>query len=73
MTPAWAQRREALLNDCIVAPDVFDHMVDRLHDCVVPINTSSAPLPVAMGEDTEHGKARVCSQRGGRHCAQPVV
>ena len=23
MTPAWAQRQEALLSDCIVSPDVF--------------------------------------------------
>ncbi len=23
MTPAWAQRQEALLNDCIVSPNVF--------------------------------------------------
>jgi SRSO17 transposase len=36
MTPAWAQRQEALLGDCIVSPDVFDHMVDRLRDFVVP-------------------------------------
>src|SRR5215475_15491619 len=36
MTPAWAQRQEALLRDCIVSPDVFDHMVDRLGDFVVP-------------------------------------
>ena len=35
MTPAWARRQEALLRDCIVSPDVFDHMVDRLRDCVV--------------------------------------
>ena len=30
MTPAWAQRREALLRDCLVSPDVFHQMVDRL-------------------------------------------
>jgi hypothetical protein len=24
MTPAWAQRHEKLLNDCIVYPDVFN-------------------------------------------------
>jgi SRSO17 transposase len=36
MTPAWARRREALLNDCIVSPDVFDSMVDRLGEFVVP-------------------------------------
>jgi SRSO17 transposase len=36
MTPAWAQRQEALLSDCIVPPDVFNHMVDRLGDCAMP-------------------------------------
>ena len=36
MTPAWAQRQEELLSDCIVSPEVFDHMVDRLRDFVVP-------------------------------------
>jgi SRSO17 transposase len=36
MTPAWAQRREALLSDCLVSPDVFMHMVDRLRDFIVP-------------------------------------
>src|SRR5499427_2066839 len=36
MTPAWAQQQEALLRDCIVSPDVFDHMVERLRDFVVP-------------------------------------
>ena len=29
MTPAWAQRQAALRSDCIVSPDVFDHMVDQ--------------------------------------------
>jgi len=36
MTPAWAQRKEALLRDCIVSPDVFTQMMDRLGDFVVP-------------------------------------
>src|SRR5919198_4369490 len=36
MTPAWAQRQEELLRDCIVSPDVFDSMVDRLCDFAVP-------------------------------------
>jgi SRSO17 transposase len=36
MTPAWAQRQAELLSDCIVSPDVFDHMVDRLRDFAVP-------------------------------------
>jgi SRSO17 transposase len=36
MPPAWAQRQEALLRDCIVSPDVFASMVDRLCDFVAP-------------------------------------
>jgi SRSO17 transposase len=36
MTSAWAQRREDLLSDCIVSPDVFHPMVDRLVEFVVP-------------------------------------
>ena len=36
MTLAWAQRQAELLRDCIVSPDVFQHMVDRLHDFAVP-------------------------------------
>src|SRR6266404_3824826 len=36
MTPAWAQRREELLSDCMVSPDVFHQMVDRLGAFVVP-------------------------------------
>jgi len=36
MISAWALRQEELLSDCIVSPDVFNHMVDRLCDFVVP-------------------------------------
>src|SRR3989454_4277122 len=36
MTPLWAQRQEELLSDCIVSPDVFNHIVDRLCEFVVP-------------------------------------
>ena len=36
MTPTWAQRREALLSDCLVSPDVFTSMVERLDTFVVP-------------------------------------
>ncbi len=36
MTPAWAQRREEMLSDCLVSPDVFHPMVDRLCEFVVP-------------------------------------
>ena len=50
MTPAWAQRQAALLSDCIVSPDVFDHLVDRLRDFVVPYQRALA---------TEAGKRNV--------------
>jgi SRSO17 transposase len=36
MTPAWAQRQAELLRDCIVSPHVFESMVDRLCDFVLP-------------------------------------
>ena len=36
MTPAWVQRQAELLSDCLVSPDVFQHMVDRLRDFGVP-------------------------------------
>jgi SRSO17 transposase len=36
MALAWAQRREELLRDCIVSPDVFTPMIDRLAAFVVP-------------------------------------
>src|SRR5882724_1930344 len=36
MHTVWAQRREEVLSDCIVSPDVFNQMVDRLRDFVVP-------------------------------------
>jgi hypothetical protein len=36
MTPAWAQRQAELLRDCLVSPDVFQHMVERLRDFAMP-------------------------------------
>ena len=36
MHPVWAQRREEVLNDCLVSPDVFHQMVERLAEFVVP-------------------------------------
>src|SRR5215468_8159281 len=36
MAPVWAQRREELVSDCIMSPDVFTQMVDRLGEFVVP-------------------------------------
>ena len=36
MSTLWALRREELLSDCLVSPDVFHQMVDRLAEFVVP-------------------------------------
>jgi hypothetical protein len=36
MNPVWAQRREEVVNDCLVSPDVFQQMVERLGEFVVP-------------------------------------
>src|SRR5712691_9152674 len=36
MTPTWAQRRAELLSDCLMSPDVFHQMLDRLGEFVVP-------------------------------------
>ena len=36
MNPVWAQRREEVLSDCLVSPDVFQQMVERLAAFVVP-------------------------------------
>ena len=36
MALTWAQRREELLSDCIVSPDVFTPMIGRLAAFVVP-------------------------------------
>src|SRR4029450_13889731 len=43
MTSAWAQRQEALLRDCIVSPDVFTSIVDRLGNFVVPYQHALEP------------------------------
>src|SRR6266571_7695352 len=43
MTPAWAQRQAELLSDCLVSPDVFHHMVDRLSDFAVPYQHALEP------------------------------
>src|SRR5712664_4645285 len=36
MHTVWAQRREEVLRDCLVSPDVFNQMLDRLDEFVVP-------------------------------------
>src|SRR5215471_4598812 len=42
MALAWAQRREELLRDCIVSPDVFSPMLDRLGEFVMPYQQALA-------------------------------
>ena len=42
MPSVWAQRHAELLSDCIVSPDVFTHMVDRLRSFVVPYQQAFA-------------------------------
>jgi len=42
MALTWTQRREALLSDCIVSPDVFTPMIDRLAAFVVPYQQALA-------------------------------
>src|SRR3989441_11565125 len=36
MALTWTQRREELLSDCIVSPDVFNPLINRLVEFVVP-------------------------------------
>ena len=36
MNSVWAQRREEVLRDCLVSPDVFTQMVERLGEFVRP-------------------------------------
>jgi SRSO17 transposase len=52
MHPVWAQRREELLSDCLVSPDVFTQMVDRLGEFVVPyqqaLETEAGQYPMHL-------------------------
>ena len=50
MTPTRALRQEELLSECVVSPDVFNHMADRLGDCMVPYQEAL---------ETEAGKCNV--------------
>jgi len=52
MTPAWAQRREELLSDCIVSPDVFHQMGGRVSDLHFP-TPHAMLMPPSEGE--RHG------------------
>ena len=47
MTSAWAQRHEALLRDCLVSPDVFSPMLDRLGEFVMPYVRRDSSLHIA--------------------------
>src|SRR2546430_7570117 len=51
MMTVWASRHEELLNDCVVSPHVFAHMVDRLRDFVVPYQQC---LETAAGQRHVH-------------------
>src|SRR5712691_11751454 len=51
MNPVWAQRREEVLSDCIVSPDVFHQMVERLDEFVVPYQHV---LETATGQRNVH-------------------
>ena len=51
MSTVWAQRREELLSDCIVSPDVFTQMVDRLGEFVVPYVRRDSSLHMATQVD----------------------
>ena len=52
MTPAWAQRREEMWSDCLVSPDVFTQIVERLGEFVVPyrqaLETAADPHPMHL-------------------------
>src|SRR2546426_200000 len=51
MNPVWAQRREEVLRDCLVSPDVFHQMVERLDEFVVPYQHM---LETATGQRNVH-------------------
>jgi SRSO17 transposase len=36
MRTVWAQRREELVSDCLVSPEVFTPLIDRLGEFVMP-------------------------------------
>src|SRR3989475_12962486 len=51
MTPTWALRREELVSDCLVSPDVFTSMVERLGDFVAPYQQA---LETEAGQHNMH-------------------
>ena len=52
MSTMWAQRREDLLSDCNVSPHVFNQMVARLAEFVVPyhqaLETKAGQHPIHL-------------------------
>jgi len=50
MNTVWARRREELLSDCLVSPNVFNQMINRLGKFVVPYQ---------RGLETEAGQRNV--------------
>ena len=62
MTPAWAQRREDLLSDCIVSPDVFHQMIEHLAEFVAPYQQAleiEADVPANRVSQLINGKRDV--------------
>src|ERR1700739_3366505 len=51
MSTGWARRREELLSDCLVPPDVFILMVDRLSEFVAPYQQA---LETEAGQHSMH-------------------
>ena len=51
MHNVWAQRREEVLRDCLVSPDIFHQMVERLDEFVVPYQHV---LETATGQRNVH-------------------
>ena len=76
MSTVWTQRREELLSDCIVSPEVFHQMVDRLGEFIAPYQhalgvpgASAGKCTVRLLEDMAQ-RLRVCTglkiERGDR-------
>ena len=51
MHPVWAQRREELLSHCLVSPEVFPPLIDRLGEFVVPYVRRDSSLHIATQVD----------------------
>jgi len=51
MHSVWAQRRKEVLRDCLVSPDVFTQMVERLGEFVVPSVRRDSSLHIATQVD----------------------